>query len=231
MFSALCNLVHWQTLSLITTVYLIFIKSNSTLLLLLCSFNKYLTYSQPMLFSHLYSADSQLRDLQVSQLILNIANCTWLIGITRSPIVVNFVTKETVRRRHSIPEGHVWVTMELSNEWHNSTKRWLPTNKTTSLFRRDTRFVNCSLWGLKSIGKRSMNLFTLDDETSWTTHPSTHGHIPENLNLLPCSFFKIRFENNIEAQRAATLAILGWHRTNACRLLYTNLRALTKRRH
>jgi hypothetical protein len=54
-----------------------------------------------------------------------------------------------------------------------------------------------------------MNLFILDDETSGTTRPSTHGRIPENLNLLPCSFFKIRFENNIEVKCAITLAILG----------------------
>ena len=70
-----------------------------------------------------------------------------------------------------------------------------------------------------------MNLFTVDDETSGTTRLSTHGHIPDNLNLLPCSFFKIQLENNIEVKRAITLAILGWQRTNACRLLYINHRA------
>jgi hypothetical protein len=70
-----------------------------------------------------------------------------------------------------------------------------------------------------------MHLFTLDDETSVTTHPSTHCHVPENLNLLPYSFFKIGFENNTEVKRAITLAILGLQRSNACRLLHINHRA------
>jgi len=126
------------------------------------------------------------------------------IGLSKSTVVVNFDTKQTERRRHSIPEGlHVWEMMELSKEWHNYTKTWLPTDKTNSLFRRDVSFAKCSLWGFKSISKWSMNLFTLDDETSGTTRPSTRGHIPENLNLLPCSFFlkfnlKITLKSNVQ---------------------------------
>ena len=171
-------------------MYLILIKSNCTL---------HLTLS--WLTKHLWHNHTIRRTVVVTQLthicvICRLAN--WFstsptvmtaIGL-KSTVVVKFVTKVTVWKRHSIPEGlHVWVMMELSSEWHNYTKTWLPTDNTTSLFRRDVSFAKCSLWGLKSIIKGSMKLFTLDDGSSGTTRPSTHGHIPENLNLLPCFFF------------------------------------------
>jgi hypothetical protein len=41
-----------------------------------------------------------------------------------------------------------------------------------------------------------MKLFTLDDESSGTTRPSTRGHIPENLNLF--ALFVVSFKFNLK---------------------------------
>lgn len=148
------------------------------------------------------------------------------IGLNKSTVVVNFFTKVTNRRRHSIPEGlHVWVMMELSSELHNYTKTWLPTDKTTSLSRRDvsSRSVLFEDWSLLVSGP-------------WTSSPLTtkpqeqlaHRHMvifQKTWIFCLARFFKIQFENNIEAKRTITLAILGWQWANACRLLYINQKA------